>query len=344
MKRSFLLIVLVIALFLNGNNLFAQDKAAQDAYRYAFTEINNMLTGKAKLDFKRAVFLTENAFHDNKLSYTEFCNKIDEIEKVIIRFMKDKGVTNHPIGKQYAIFNYMMEPSIYNDSVKLTYDFEDLTGKKDYRSMFVTKLLRTKKGNCHSIPYLYKILAEELGAEAYLAIAPNHQYIKHKDDKGQWINLELTNGTFPRDAWVMSSTGTSLEAIKMGTYMAPETLQQTIARTLLDLAGGYKFRFGHSDLTHQCSERVMEYYPTCLEAYMIKYEALGESLKGTIFLRGENHPMVIQLKRNLMALGDQMDKMGYRERNKAEYEQWIKDAENEKNRQQALAKPKTTKK
>ncbi len=63
-----------------------------------------------------------------------------------------------------------------NDTVQhlpYTYDFDDMFGDRDWTSMFVTKLLATKQGNCHSLPYLYKILADELGIKSHLALAPN---------------------------------------------------------------------------------------------------------------------------------------------------------------------------
>ena len=71
------------------------------------------------------------------------------------------------------------------------YDFKDVFGHKTQESLFVSKLLKTRKGNCHSLPYLYKILAEELGVDAHLALAPNHVYIKHKNIK------VLQSGTSP---------------------------------------------------------------------------------------------------------------------------------------------------
>lgn len=216
-------ILLTGALLLFLTDIFAQDKASYD---FAFSEITQMLKGEAKLDFKKAVFLTENAFTSNKTDYKEFCEQVDNIEIQLKQLMLDKGITNHPMGKQFAIFNYMMEASKYNGNTALTYDFDDFTGRKDWTKQFVTKLLRTKKGNCHSLPLLYKILAEEIGAVAYLASAPNHLYIKHKDPKGLWVNVELTNSSFPRDSWVISSLSITTEAIKKEIYMEPLSLKR----------------------------------------------------------------------------------------------------------------------
>jgi hypothetical protein len=77
------------------------------------------------------------------------------------------------ISLKRAVFTYLKEPNALNNHQPYAYDFEDFSGQKDFSKMFVTKLLRTKKGNCLSFPLLYEILCDELGAKSYLALAPN---------------------------------------------------------------------------------------------------------------------------------------------------------------------------
>lgn len=51
--------------------------------------------------------------------------------------------------------------------------------------------MKTHTGQCTSLSIYYKILANELGTEAYIALAPNHMYVnigrwqmgKHRTDK-----------------------------------------------------------------------------------------------------------------------------------------------------------------
>jgi len=50
------------------------------------------------------------------------------------------------------------------------------------------------------MPYLYKILADELNIPCNLAFAPNHIYIKLFSERTGWYNTELANSTFPIDA------------------------------------------------------------------------------------------------------------------------------------------------
>jgi hypothetical protein len=325
-KKVILSICFVLTMF----KTFSQNR---ESYAFALNEIHKMLTGEAKMDFKKAVFLTENAFYSNSLNYKEFWQELDIIKNRINQFMSDKGVANHVMGKQFAIFHYMMEPSPYNDSTRFIYDFEDLTGDNDWTKMFVTKLLRTKSGNCHSLPYLYKILAEELGAEVYLALGPNHLYIKHKDDKGQWVNVELTNGTFPRDGWMISSLSISTEAIKNEVYMEPMSLQESVALTLVDLALGYQFQFGHDDFMLKCCDTLLEYYPKCINAYMVKREVLAEKRNRLVINNVQQKESGFQLEKMISELNKKIENLGYSDMPVEQYQQWVKDAERERQKQ-----------
>jgi hypothetical protein len=40
------------------------------------------------------------------------------------------------------------------------HDFEDFGGSKNFSRQFVIKLLLTNSGQCHSLPLLYKLLAD----------------------------------------------------------------------------------------------------------------------------------------------------------------------------------------
>lgn len=317
--------VLTVLFTLPLTDSFSQGKPA---YESAFNEIQKMLKDESQLDFKRAVFLTENAFYSNTLDYKAFCRQIDDIENQLNQFMVDRGVSNHVMGKQFAIFNYMIEPSKYNGNIRMNYDFEDLMGNKDYSKMFVTKLLNTKTGNCHSLPYLYKILSEETGGQAFLALGPNHLYIKHKDDKGQWVNVELTNGSFPRDGWVISSLSITTEAIKNEIYMEPLSLKESVALTMIDLALAYKSQFGHDDFTVKCIDTAIKYFPKCVNSYMIKSEILGERL--TAMKQANKTKEVTLIEKELKGLYDKIDAMGYKDMPKEQYEQWVKNVEAEK--------------
>ncbi|KAA5533664.1 hypothetical protein F0919_14095 [Taibaiella lutea] len=152
-------------------------------YQQAYDELNAMLTGQSPLSLKKAVFLVENAYFQNKMNYkiydrsvqnlVTFCRlkmkeeNIDpkddvEVNNLLFRFMSDTLSVTEPATKRKAT-HYPVH-----------YDFEDFYGKEDWTKMFVTKLMNTNFGQCHSMPLLYAILAEELGTETYLSASPSH--------------------------------------------------------------------------------------------------------------------------------------------------------------------------
>ncbi|MDO5577520.1 MAG: hypothetical protein Q4F84_10610, partial [Fibrobacter sp.] len=219
-----------------------------------------------------------------------------------------------------------------------TYDFDDPFGQKDWSSMFVSKLLATGKGNCHSLPYLYKILADGLEIPCYLAFAPNHIYIKSYAESTGWYNTELTSGTFPIDAWIMASGYISIDAIRNGLYMDTLSTKQAVANCLIDLAHGYQQKFGREnpEFVIKCCNTVLEYHPVNVNAMLTKAEA-------------QKHYIDLQIKKqNVKKIEDlfadttiaemysdmeqtyvQLHQLGYRRMPEKMYMEWINLLKNE---------------
>ena len=101
----------------------------------------------------------------------------------------------------------------------LKYNLDDYDSHQEYTSHFISTLLRTNVGQCYSMPLVYLIMAERLGAEAYLALAPSHSLVKIKDDKGAWFNLELTTRAILSDYHYMNSSYIKSEAIRNKLYL-----------------------------------------------------------------------------------------------------------------------------
>ncbi len=163
-------------------------------YNAAFRNILAMLEGSTPVSIKRAAFLIEWAYLQGRLDYKQFCNDISQTVRGLNSFIDQAGVRQYRTAGNYALFEYFTKPNWMNGNKPFSYDFEDFTGTDDYTKQFVTKVIRTHTGQCRSLPMCYKILAEEIGAEAYLAQAPNHLYIKHLGEDNKWVNVELTNG------------------------------------------------------------------------------------------------------------------------------------------------------
>lgn len=296
MKRR--LIFSIFSLLFSITASAQKTDSAKVHFETAFEEINGMLTGKNPLSFKRAVFLSENAYLDNSLSYSAFDFSIKSAAHYCQR-MAGNLPLNHPkekpLGVNYAIFQHITDTTKHisgkdtSDFMPFSYDFEDFSGQKDWRKMFVTKLLQERTGNCRSLPYYYKLLADECGVEAFLALAPNHIYIKHRDvgqAKEGWqkrvYNIELTNGSFPMDGWLMASGYITLDAIRSGYYLDTLSQSQAVAMCLFDLAKGYERKFGKRDeFVSRCVERVLAVHPSNINALLLKTELLKDRYERT---------------------------------------------------------------
>jgi hypothetical protein len=301
-------------------------------YNQAYNEIVKMLDGTIPMDFKRAVFLTENAYLKGTLSYDQFCRKLDDIELKLKDIIRQKRIETFKTAGNYAIYEYMTKPSSANDFKVCSYDFSDFYVKENWENQFVTKLMKTKKGNCHSLPFLYKILADEMQTEAHLAFAPNHIYIKHLGEDNKWVNVELTNGNLSSDAWMISSLGISAEAIQNGIYMEALTLKESIAYCLTDLGGGYIRQFGEDDFAILCFDKTLEYYPKSIHTLMYKSNVLRTLGLEAQAKNGNNSP-TLAMKANYAVFQqtqDLIESLGYREIPKDKYEDWVKSVEAEK--------------
>lgn len=268
--------IVILGLLLSFVTCFTHvlGQGGKESYRQAYDQLVRMLDGKDSLSFKKAVFITENAYLDNTLSYDKFNAQINTFSAVC-RQIGDQGkftdVKNN-LPYNWSIYKFITDtlPFRLNGDtlykMPYRYDTLDPTGEKDITNTFVLKLISTGTGNCRSLPYLYKILADELKAEAGFALAPYHLYIKHYDAPNRYnerrvYNVELTNGSFPRDGWIVASSYITWTAIKKGMFGVRLDDKKTIALCLGDLAVSYERKFGTDDFLIKLYHTALKYHP-----------------------------------------------------------------------------------
>ena len=310
----------------------AQSQTQEQLFLNSFSQIESMLSGAEPLDFRKAVFLTENAYFENQLpkeifdDYIQFCASICRgiIESGnIIYPEKDKDIAT----AQCAVFLFMTDsiPVQKNEGIIIhtpfEYNFDDYAGKKDWSSMFVLTLMLTKKGNCHSLPFLYKMIMDELGYESYLSLAPNHIYIKAQNKRVGWYNIELTCGDFPTDAWLMASGYVHTDAIRNGIYMKALSEKESIALCLVDLAQGYQVKFGVEDGSFilKCCDTALSYFPNYINALLLKAETVTTLHKQTTPDTEESKKLLEKMNE----LYATIHKSGYRKMPQGMYLNWL---------------------
>jgi hypothetical protein len=244
--------------FANQNS--APYKLNHSFYLAAYDSINDMLSGKKTSDLKRAVFLVENAYWGNKSTYKQFSDLIDNCVYIVRQVIKSEKLdTNNNLALNYAIqklfigkVKYIDKKGVVKYHQSFSYDFEDPMGAKDYSKQFVFKALLTNSGQCHNLPLVYKLIADEIGAKASIAYSPNHSYITFPDNDYNYYNFECTSGVFTSYAFIMSSGYINSNAVMSGIYTIPATDQQLLATQLNDLGLQHtgKFTKKPSDYTH----------------------------------------------------------------------------------------------
>jgi len=222
-----------------------------------------MFKGEKDLSFKRVVYLVENAYYEGKIDWNEYNNEILRIKPILDRMIDNRNLRRYKTAGNWAIFTYMSDSIPENDFKPYQYDFENFMSDTDLESSIVSRLLKTRKGNCRSLPYLYKILADEVNVEAFIALAPMHSYVKHKDEQGNWWNLEMTTGSFSRSSFIMETFNVSEAAIESGLFMKSLSDIESVAYCIYELLSYYERKTGRysDDFVKKCYEIGLQYYP-----------------------------------------------------------------------------------
>jgi hypothetical protein len=277
-------------------------------FENAYYRLQNMLNGKEPLNFKEAVIFVENAYYDGKLSRNAYNNEIQQIKLLLNRIIIARSLQMYKTAGNFAIFTYMTDSIPENKFCPYRYDYDTFLKDGGEEAGMVTRLLKTKQGNCHSLPYLYKILANEMNVEACLAIVPMHVYIKHRDENGEWWNLEMTSGTFSRSSFLMESFNVSEEAIKSGLFMKGLTEKETIALCLFDLLNVYESKTGiySNNFVRRCYTLGLKYYPVS-QLQNFKFGDLKYQLDKKMAKLGMNNYNQIRGNSELENLYSQMD-------------------------------------
>jgi hypothetical protein len=304
--------------------------------------IQTALADNVMLNFKQTVFAIENLFFDNALNR----NKFDKEIQALLVFINNKKSANQKayntkdaqVMATYAsIFEIMTDTTFVQSSgVSLfhppfRYNFEDMFGEKDWSNMFVTKLLETHKGNCHSMPYLYKILCDELGVPCHLALSPNHIYIKHRSEKVGWYNTELTSASFPIDAWIVASGFITLEAIQNGIYMEALDDKKCLMLCVYDLAKSFDRKYPDNDghFVIKCCDLALTHFPYFINMLMLKAETKKRQFERLSKLQNLTPSVMKQQKEgqelwaDMTQLYNQIHKLGYRAMPEKMYLDWL---------------------
>lgn len=326
------------------------DRKGTDSYYRAYDNL-------AKFDPENysitdAVFIVENAYNNNDRNFqAAYQGQIQKATNIIRQQIKKSGVEESDnVAKNLSIFKYFAQDSKQNGKVvhkAVKYDFEDYMGAKDYTKMFVSKLMKTNSGQCHSMPLLYLILAEQIGAEAYLVMSPNHSYIRFKDDDGEVLSVELTNGMFSANSFVLNSGYIKAEALKNRLYMQNLTKKEVLSQTYVDLASGYIHKFGYDEFVAKVLNKALELNPNNINATLWKSNTDQMRFMqacNRIDIDPENKEQLQKIRNypplegqflGIKAGFDYIDQSGFAQMPTEQYEQWLGSLKTTENKQKS---------
>ena len=266
-------------------------------FHKAYASLQNMLEGKDSLDYEKAVFITENAYHNNYFKYDDFKQLLDKHTGIIIAFADNireryKEKYNslrdfeqrmfNPNINNYAIFKYITDTAfviINNEKYyKTPYNYTafDPYGSDNWENTQVLSLLLSneKQGNCYSLAVLFKLFADRLQSDARLTITPHHIYIQNRNQRGGFCNIELASKTFPGDGSIQTLTYSTTTAVKNGMAQRMLSDKEAIALNLIFLAKAYqhKYKDNTNEFLLQCADFAFKYDTLSMNALLLKAE------------------------------------------------------------------------
>ncbi|MFN4313270.1 MAG: hypothetical protein ACK4E0_03180 [Chitinophagaceae bacterium] len=306
---------------------------SRNLYQQAYERLKDNLEGNGS--FKESVFLTESVFFADKLPVADLRSLIEGLALLCKEWKRASRLKDYPYKDSDDLLNNLAIYTVLKDTIEtfdkdgqkyyhlpLSYDFNDFFRREQWANMFVSKLLISQRGNCHSLPYLYKILADELDATCWLSLAPNHMYIKNRSKKIGWYNTELTSGDCRIDAWITTSGYIPIKAIQNGIYMDTLSNRQAIALCVLDLAKGYEFQAKNYEdgFILKCCDLVLQHHPVNVQALLLKAETLKRLYERQTAQKSDTAKATYnEIEQLYIKLLD----LGYREMPEKMYMQWL---------------------
>lgn len=187
------------------------------------------------------------------------------------------GGDARPSVKIAAIRTLLHKLGPWNDDRPFAYDMSDPEGRS-ITGKLLHNYLRTRRGQCVSMPALFLILAERLGVEVTLVAAPEHVFVRHTDELGQSVNLETTSGGHPaRDTWYREKFPVTELSIRSGLYLRTLTKREGIA-VLASTVVEQLFAGGQCDEVIAACRIILQHHPRYAFALVAMGTAYGHLL------------------------------------------------------------------
>lgn len=315
-------------------------------FREAFVRLCRM--NPSQFSLSNAVYEVENAYLDGRLSFDKFGNALAARVNQVRQILKAQGLSRKSnLSLNFAIQQLFEHPNAYRDPKTnlvrtvpaLKYDFEDYMGEKDYANVFAVKVLATGSGQCHSLPLIYLMVAEQLGAKAWLSLAPNHSFIQFMDSRGRLLDYETTNGNIVSASWMAGSGYINAKALRHRTYLDTLSSRKLYTRCLGDLLLEYLKKFEYDDLAQQINGAILRLDSLDMTGLIVdanwKRSIAWREIQAAGKPKPEDIPKFPRAFKAYEAFQEavaKVDNLGYQDMPSDAYQEWLKSIEVEKTR------------
>ena len=244
-------LLLLLVILLTVNPVKAQ---SSDPIKF----VQNLLAQPSKqLDLAKTKLEIDQLI-DPSINIKQSLNQIDAMVNVIKSALP---ANSSSIERLQALRTYLYDTGYWNNHQAFSYDFDDPMGT-NINNKLLSIYLKSKKGNCFSMPFLFVIMAQKLGLEATISTAPLHVFVKYKDPTtNQWIGLETTNtAEFADDNFYINQSPMTKAAITNGVYLQPLSKKETIAVMAIVLSEYYAQQ-QQWQRSIDIAQTVIKYYP-----------------------------------------------------------------------------------
>lgn len=229
------------------------------------------------------------------------------------------GASADDAAKLAAVRTVIYRPGAWNDDRPFAYDMRDPLGRNIDNKLLAT-YVRTRLGNCVSMPALFLIIADSLGLDVGLATAPHHVFVRYTAPDGRAVNLEATSGGHPaRDLWYREHMPMTDAAIASGIYMRTLSPRESVA-TMGLIVGEFLLRSGRYEETIDIAEAINQHAPRDVESILLAAVAYGRMFTEEFEQRyptldsipRELHPRYLMLAEMNASLYARAEELGWR--------------------------------
>ncbi|TFY99065.1 transglutaminase family protein [Ramlibacter humi] len=178
-----------------------------------------------------------------------------------------------------ALRTVLYEPGPWNDQRPFKYDLKnDPSGTKIFANKLLPNYLRSRLGNCVSMPALFLALGQRMGLDAHLSTAPEHTFVKIRREDGSYTNHECTsNAGEKRDASYVKEFEIVQAAMDQGTYLVPLSPKRALIQMSGTLAEHY-YRTENLPMLHALADLLLQKDPRYVYPMLAKRSAYGLEL------------------------------------------------------------------